>query len=55
MKVADSKVYDDYNEYADYLASFLADHVELYGQQGTSTKPHEFLYNLIQEFNRSME
>lgn len=55
MKVADDKDYDDYNEYADYLASFLAEQVELYGQQGWSTKPREFFYNLIQEFNRSME
>lgn len=52
MKVADDR---DYDVYAEHLAGFLADHVELYGQQGWRTKPREFFYNLIQEFNRSME
>ena len=52
MKVADDR---DYDEYADHLASFLAEHVELYGQQGRGTEPRGFFYSLIQEFNRSME
>lgn len=55
MKVADDKDYDDYNEYADYLAAFLSDKVELYGQAGWSKDPHQFFYELIQEFNRSLE
>lgn len=55
MKVADGRDYDDYNEYADRLAGFLAGQVELYGQAGRGTEPRAFFYNLIQEFNRSME
>lgn len=52
MKVADDR---DYDVYAEHLAGFLADHVELYGQAGRGTEPRAFFYSLIQEFNRSME
>ena len=54
MKVADDKDYDDYNEYADALAQWLADRVELYGQQGYDKPPQLYFYSLIQEFNRSL-
>lgn len=55
MKVADDKDYDDYNEYADALAHWLADRIELYEQQGVGNSPASYLYSLIQEFNRILE
>lgn len=47
MRVATHDDYDDYNEYADFLAAFLYDKMNY-------TFPQEQLYMWIQEFNKEL-
>lgn len=55
MKVADGNDYDDYDEYVEYLAQYLADNVELYGQQGEGVRPSEYFYRLVKEFQEALQ
>lgn len=54
MKVANDKDYDDYNEYAYFLAQWLSDKLAnelpapVYASQS-------IVYKWLQEFNRTME
>ena len=50
FKVATDKDYDDYNEYASYLASYLYDKLN---DNGTYMRGD--IYSWIQEFNKSLE
>lgn len=51
MKVADESDYDDYSEYADFLAQHL---VELLYANGINSITQSRIYEWIQEFNRSL-
>lgn len=53
MKVADETDYDDYNEYAAYLSSWLEDRIDELGP-GSYFVSSTLLYKWIQEFNRSL-
>jgi len=44
----------DDSEYLRYLASYLAQEVELYGQQGQLLTPYEFFLELLKKFEETL-
>lgn len=42
-------------DYKQALSEYLADRIELYGQHGNGINPQEYMYDLISQFEESLD